>query len=324
VNDFQTYLVHEFVDDYKDGYLSRRDLIRLVLPIAGGIASTAAILTTFGCGSDDDDSTSTMSGATASATGGATPASSPGSTDAGASLSVPADDPGIVAEDITFDGNDATLMAYQAQPSAANGPRPLVLICHENRGLTEHIRDVARRFAKEGYLACALDLLSREGGTASVANSDIPGALSGADPARHVGDFQAAVKHYKALPDLADTSRIAMIGYCFGGGITWRAITQIPDIKAAAPYYGPPPPLDQVPNIQAAVLGVYSSDPGDFANNGRDDLKAALEQAGITHQFNIYPDTQHAFHNDTGPRYNLEQARAAWQDTLAWFERTNP
>ena len=110
-----------------------------------------------------------------------------------------------------------------------------------------------------------------------------------------------------------------MIGFCFGGGITWRAATEIADLDAAVPFYGPPPPLEAVPNIQAAVLGVYSDDPSDFANEGRDELEAALEAAGVTFQINVYPDTQHAFHNDTGARYNEEQALIAWQDTLAWL-----
>jgi carboxymethylenebutenolidase len=93
----------------------------------------------------------------------------------------------------------------------------------------------------------------------------------------------------------------------------------MPELKASAPYYGPPPPLDQVPNIKAAVLGVYSSDPDDFANEGRDELEAALKAAGVTYKFIVYPDTQHAFHNDTGPRYNEAQALQAWRDTLDWF-----
>jgi carboxymethylenebutenolidase len=94
----------------------------------------------------------------------------------------------------------------------------------------------------------------------------------------------------------------------------------MPELRAAAPYYGPPPPLDAVPNIRAAVLGVYSDDPEDFANEGLEELTAALEEAGVTFQINIYPDTQHAFHNDTGPRWNEEQSLVAWNDTVARFE----
>jgi carboxymethylenebutenolidase len=93
----------------------------------------------------------------------------------------------------------------------------------------------------------------------------------------------------------------------------------IPELKAAIPYYGPPPPLEDVPNIKAAVMGVYSSDPGDFANKGREELYAACAVAGIEYKINVYPDTEHAFNNDTSPRYNEEQSGVAWTDSMTWF-----
>jgi carboxymethylenebutenolidase len=198
------------------------------------------------------------------------------------------------------------------------GALALVLVCHENRGLTDHIRDVTRRLAKEGYLAVAVDLVSRDGGTAAHDPMEIPDLLTKVDPSQHVADFQAAVASYQS-DHAVEISRLGMVGFCFGGGITWRAVTQMPDLKAAVPFYGPPPPLTDVPNIKAAVLGVYSDDAGDFANKGRDELQQALTDAGIEFKINVYPGTQHAFNNDTGPRYNQEQALAAWQDTLDWF-----
>lgn len=306
LNPMQRYLVHEFVEDYEDGLLSRRDMIGRVLHITGGIGAAAAALTALGV------KTAGAQGATPA------PPSEPQSP-----LSVSETDDRILAANVTFSGADeAFVRAYQVVPAAQLGePLPLILICHENRGLTEHIRDVARRFAVEGYLACAIDLLSREGGTDAVEDpSEIPALLTEGDMSRHVADFQAAIAHYDVSGE-ADLSRIGMTGFCFGGGITWRAATQIPELKAAVAWYGPPPPLEDVANIQAAVLGIYSDDPDDFANEGRDDLEAALEEAGVTYQINVYPDTQHAFHNDTGQRYNEEQAIAAWQDTLAWFDQ---
>jgi carboxymethylenebutenolidase len=196
---------------------------------------------------------------------------------------------------------------------------PVVLIVHENRGLTDHIKDVARRWAVEGYVAFAVDLLSREGGTDAVEDqTQIPALLSGADPNQFVSDFQAAVEHYRIDPTV-DINKLGITGFCFGGGITWLAATQISELKSAVPYYGPPPPLDQVPKISAAVLGIYSDDPNDFANKGRDELKAALDDAGVVNEFKIYPGTKHAFNNDTGPNYNEEQSLAAWKDATAWM-----
>jgi carboxymethylenebutenolidase len=318
LNQMQRYLVHEFVEDYQDGLLSRRDLMAKVSYIAGGAAAGAAILTHFG-----------VSTAEVSAQEG-TP---PPPTEPQSPISVPEDDPAIVATEITFPSGEVTYTAYEARPTgelaspeAGAGASPvaavpaLILICHENRGLTDHIRDVARRFARAGYVGCALDLLSPEGGTASVADpSSIPGILTEGDMNRHVAAFQNAIVHYRDAGDPA-AERVGMTGYCLGGGITWRTATAEPALLAAAPFYGPPPPLDQVPNIRAAVLGVYSDDPDDFANEGRDELVAALEAAGVIFQIEVYPETQHAFHNDTGQRYNEEQALAAWNDTLAWFE----
>jgi len=229
-------------------------------------------------------------------------------------------DPTIDGQDITFDNGGVQIMAYQARLKTISAAVPVVLVCHENRGLTDHIRDVARRFAREGYVACAVDLLSREGGTASKNPAQIPGLLSGAPVSRHVSDFQAAVAHYKTQ-NFVRSELMGMTGYCFGGGITWQAAEQIPDLKSASPYYGPRPPLDQVPNIKAAVFAVYSSDPGDFANNGRDELEAALRTANITYEIKVYPNTRHAFHNDTGSSWSPDQGPAAFKDTLAWFER---
>jgi carboxymethylenebutenolidase len=307
LSQFERYLVHEFVEDYVDGIMSRRDMMRRVLHITGGVAATATVLTQYGV-------------KPASAQEG-TPAPRPTPTGPRSTVSVAEDDPRITASDITFAGADgAQITAYQALPSG-DGPFPVVLICHENRGLTDHIRDVTRRWAKQGYVAAALDLLSREGGTATIADpAEIPALLSDDTKLqRHVDDFKAAAAYY-GTQEVADAARLGMTGFCFGGGITWRAATQMPALDAAAPYYGPPPPLDEVPKIQAAVLGIYSDDPEDGANEGLEELTAALEAAGITFQINIYPDTQHAFHNDTGPRWNEAQALQAWNDTVAWFE----
>lgn len=321
LNDLQRYLVHEFVEDYHDGLLSRRDLVAKVGHIAGGAVATAAILTRFGIPLHE----------VSAQDGVATPApAGPRSP-----LSVPEDDPAVATAEVSFPSGDVSYLAYEARPSGGAGTpeasatspvaspvaaaSALVLVCHENRGLTDHIRDVARRFARADYVACAVDLLSPEGGTAAVTDpSAIPGMLTAGDPDRHVRAFQDAISFYEGAGEPA-AERVGMIGFCLGGGITWRVATREPRLRSAAPFYGPPPPLAEVPNIRAAVLGVYSADPGDFANEGREKLETALSAAGVTFQFKVYPSTQHAFHNDTSQRYNETQATAAWGDILTWF-----
>jgi carboxymethylenebutenolidase len=317
---FEEYLIYEFVEDYRHGHMSRRDMMRRVMHITGGVASAATVLwsmgVTFPVGS------ALAQEATPSPTGPQSP------------LSVAFNDPRIVAGRIPFPNGNETISGYEARPAPPPAPGegtpeatpvtpglPLVLIVHENRGLTDHIEDVTRRWAVEGYVAMAVDLLSREGRTTGIEDqSEIPGILSNADPARHVSDFQAAIEHYRDDPAV-DISKIGITGFCFGGGVTWLAATQIPELSAAIPYYGPPPPLEDVPNINAAVLGIYSDDPEDFANRGRDELKAALDAAGVTNEFKIYPGTHHAFNNDTAPSYNQEQSLAAWADATGWMDQ---
>lgn len=193
-----------------------------------------------------------------------------------------------------------------------------MLVCHENAGLTPHIRDVTRRLAKENYVALAVDLLSREGGTDRVERDRVPGALTSGGTARHVADFQAAAAYLGTLPE-ADGARLGMVGFCFGGGITWEAATKLP-LKAAVPFYGPAPDLAGVPAIKAAVLGVYAEQDTRITG-GIEQLRPALTAAAITYELKVYPGVNHAFHNDTGARYVEAQVTQAWRDTLAWFAR---
>jgi carboxymethylenebutenolidase len=217
---------------------------------------------------------------------------------------------------VQFASGGTDISGYLARPDHG-GAGPAVLVCHENRGLTPHIQDVARRFAKAGYAALALDLLSREGGTAGMDPDAVPGALTQAGAQRHVSDFTAGFDYLNAQ-DFVDHGRIAMNGFCFGGGITWQSATAIPGLKATSAFYGPAPDLDKVSAIKAAVFGVYA-ELDQRITGAMPALRDALAKTDVRNELKIYPGVDHAFHNDTGPRYNQEQATAAWNDTLAWF-----
>ena len=316
IQTFRKYLIEEFYDDYRGGEISRRTFIRRVAFLTGSMAAAATAMTAVGCAPlEVPTATEPMPTPTPPAeeetANGLMPVEG-----AQSPLSVPEGDPDVISGMVTFMNGSDEIMAYQARP-AADGVYPAIMVCHENRGLNPHIADVARRFAKNGYAALALDLLSREGGTSTHDRDEVPALLTDAGADRHVSDFLAAADYLQTL-DFVDGERLGMIGFCFGGGITWRVATALPTLKAAVPFYGPAPDLGQVPNIKAAVLGVYA-ELDERIGAGIPDLEAALEAAGTNYQINIYPGVNHAFHNDTGERYVEEQATQAWTDALAWF-----
>lgn len=321
IDTFQKYLIEEFYDDYREGEINRRTFIRRVAFITGSMAATVVAMSTVGCqpielpATTEPMPTDTPPEEATGEVAGEAAALEP-VPDAQSPFSVPVGDPDVIGETVTFDSGGEEITGYLATP-VAEGVYPAIMVCHENRGLNPHIEDVARRFAKNGYVAIALDLLSREGGTASHDRDAVPGLLTNAGADRHVADFVAAADYLKTLPSV-DGERLGMIGFCFGGGITWRVATALPELDAAVPFYGPAPDLDAVPDIQAAVLGVYAEE-DERINAGIPDLEAALDAAGTNYELKIYPGVGHAFHNDTGGRYVEEQATAAWEDALAWF-----
>jgi carboxymethylenebutenolidase len=313
---FERYLIEEFFDDYRAGAMSQRTFTRRVAFITGSMAAASAAMLLVGCTPEEvprsTDPMPTPSASTAG-TGTASAGPVPG---AKSPLSVPEGAAGLTTATVRFASGGTDISGYLARPeSSAAGPA--VLICHENRGLTPHIQDVARRFAKAGYAALAVDLLSREGGTASLDPDAVSGALTSAGPARHVADFAAAFDYLQAQ-GFVESGRIAMNGYCFGGGVTWQAATELPGLKATAAFYGPAPDLDKVPAIKAAVFGVYA-ELDKRITGAMPALRDALDATTVTHQLTVYPGVDHAFHNDTGERYNQTQATAAWGDTLSWF-----
>jgi len=316
MNTFQRYLAEEFAEDFEEGRLPRRDAIKLIASVTGSLVFAETILAacspsspgaTFAPVSPPVGSAVLTATAAASATA---PSSPPGT--------VAPEDPEVRVEDVEFAGEDTQVAGYLARPSAGE-TFPVILVCHENRGLTDHIRDVARRLAKAGYVSLAVDLLSRQGGSDSVGEADIPGVLANQPPEQFAADFRAGWQFTGSLA-VADAARLGMVGFCFGGGVTWLAATRMPELLAAVPFYGPHPAVAEVPNIRAAVLAIYAGR-DDRINQGIPALEAAMHEHGKVYEKVIYPDVDHAFHNDTGSRYAPEAARDAWARTLGWFDR---
>jgi carboxymethylenebutenolidase len=297
MNELQRYLVEEAVEDYAEGRLTRREALRAIAGIAGA-ALAAQVLD------------ASAQAAKAKAPAPKAPPSTP--------PMVSPNDPDIVAGVAEFPGEGARLDGYLARP-ARDGVFPIVLVCHENRGLTRHIEDVTRRAAKAGYLGLAVDLLSREGGTDKHDFDAIPGLLGKAPPARHVQDFRSGLAFARSQT-AARADRVGMVGFCFGGAVTWRVAAAVPELRAAVPFYGVPVPEAEVPGIGAAVLAIYAGR-DDRINQSIPAIESAMAKNGKTFRKIVYPDVDHAFHNDSGTRYNAQAAKAAWGKTLAWFGR---
>lgn len=323
MNLFQRYLASEFAEDYEEGRLSRRDALKLIASVTGSLIAANSILAS--C-APPPESTATSEAAptdspTAQPLASDTAAAEPSATEAASPSvygTVMPDDPAVGASEVQIPAADTNILGYLAHPS--NGATaPVILVCHENRGLTPHIQDVTRRFAKAGYVGLAVDLLSRQGGSAALGQENVPGALGNIPPDQFVEDFKSGWRYLQGQ-SFADSARVGMTGFCFGGGVTWRVATQMPELLAAVPFYGPHPPVEDVPNIQAAVLAMYG-ELDSRINSGIPAIEQAMMENSKIYQKMIYSNADHAFHNDTGPRYNPEAARDAWERTLAWFEQ---
>lgn len=309
----QRYRVDGAVEDRNEGGLSRRDTLRLLTGLTGA-ALSGRILDA----QAQDAPGPTVSAPAAPTTPAATPAPAHAIPPARSAASVKYNDPEVVAATMQFAGVDLPLMAYIARPAKA-GAFPVVLVCHDNLGLTRHIEDVVRRLAKAGYVGFAVDLLSREGGTQKHGADAVSTMLGKVPTARHVQDFQSALMYVKGQP-YARGDRVGMIGFSFGGGIAWRVAVAMPELKAVVPFYGLPVAATDVPKVQAAVLAIYAGR-DERINANTPAIESAMNRRAKVFRKIVYPDVDHAFHNDTGDRFSAGAALAAWDETLAWLAK---
>jgi carboxymethylenebutenolidase len=297
---FREYLATEVGEDWTDGLISRREAIRRLVKLGLSAGAAGALLAA--C-------------AEAARPAWSVPAASPPGS-ASPTSTAPASARPVVGEAIRFAGPRGELQGFLAPATGARGG---ILVIHENRGLTDHIRSVASRLAGDGYTSLAIDLLSEEGGTAALGDSsNVSAVLAGASTERLVGDMKSGLDE---LERRAAGAKLGTIGFCFGGGMVWTLLDAgDPRLAAAVPFYGPAPAAPDFSGSKAAVFAVYAA-LDDRVNASRDRAVAALKAAGLPHEARTYPGVDHAFFNDTGGRYNAEQAAAAYRDVLAWLER---
>jgi carboxymethylenebutenolidase len=237
-----------------------------------------------------------------------------------AAQQVAADDPRLDASTVEFPSPEGygTVRGYLAQPAHAAGPLPTVLVVHENRGLNPHIEDVARRLALAGFIALAPDALAPLGGYPG--DEDAARALfPQLDQAKTRADFLAAARWLRGID--GGNGRLGVVGFCYGGGMASWLATQLPDLEAAAPFYGGAAPLDAVPGIGAELLVVLAEN-DERINAQWPAYRDALDAAGVRYALYQPDGTQHGFHNDTTPRYDEDAAKEAWRLTLDLFDRT--
>ena len=309
------YLATEVGEDWADGIISRREALRRLALL--GLSATAAVTLLEACA---PAAGSASPGLTTIPTGSVAPPATATAGDSPAPSGEPATSPAATSngpngDAITFPGPTVEVQGFFA-PAAT--PQGAMLVVHENRGLNDHIRSIASRLAADGYSALAVDLLSEEGGSETLAQSDVQAALSNASTERLVGDMKAGLDE---LERRAPGAKLGAIGFCFGGGMVWALLDAGDErLSAAIPFYGPAPAAPDFSGNSAAVLGVYAELDG-RVNASRETAEAALNAAGLEHELKTYPGVDHAFFNDTGQRYNAEQAAAAYADVLDWLGR---
>jgi carboxymethylenebutenolidase len=233
---------------------------------------------------------------------------------------VPKDDARIKTEWVTVpspEGN-GSIKGYLVKPAKASGKLPGIMVVHENRGLNPYIEDVARRLGTSNYIAFAPDGLTSLGGYPGDEDKGRE-MFPKVDGTKMTADFLASAKWLKGRADC--TSKIGVVGFCFGGGMANKMAVQLgADLAAAVPFYGGVPPAADVAKIKAAMLLHYAS-LDTRINAGWPAYEEALKANHVRYEAFMYEGANHGFHNDTTPRYDEAAAKLAWQRTLDHFQK---
>ncbi|HWI78586.1 MAG TPA: dienelactone hydrolase family protein [Ramlibacter sp.] len=243
------------------------------------------------------------------------------SPDFAAGQQVRKDDPRLKADYVTYPSpaGNGTMKGYLARPASAGADKlPAVLVIHENRGLSPHIEDIARRLALDGFMALAPDALTPLGGYPGDEDKARE-VFAKLDQSKTQQDFLAAAAWLKARPDA--TGKLGVVGFCYGGGIVHILATRMPDLNAGVAFYGNTPAPAEAAKVKAPLL-INQADVDERINAAWPAYEAALKAAGVKYTAYRYPGTQHGFNNDTTPRYDPAAAKLAWERTVA-FLKTN-
>ena len=250
-----------------------------------------------------------------------------------ASTVITTDDKGLVAGEVRMQTMTGPVPAYRALPDR-NGKFPLVLVVQEIFGVHEHIKDVCRRLAKLGYFAISVELYHRQGDVSKMTdNQEIFAKVVNHVPDSQVmSDLDASVV-YAESTGKADTSRLGITGFCWGGRITWTYCVHNPRVKAGVAWYGrlvapqkaplqPAYPVELAPHLKVPVLGLYGGADASIPVENVEQMRAALKAAGNTiSEITVYDGAPHAFYADYRPNYRKEAAEDGWKRMQAWFKK---
>jgi len=236
---------------------------------------------------------------------------------------------GLEASEVKVPVADGSIPAYRAMPDNG-GPFPTVLVIHEAWGVHEHIKDLCRRLAKLGYFAIAPELWARQGNAAAAKDMDETRRIMSSVPEAQVMSDLDATEAYAKSTGKADTTKLAVTGFCWGGRETWLYAAHNPDLKAAVPWYGvdrpageltPQNPVDIASQVKCPVLAFYGGEDQSIPPETREKREAECKAAGKTCEMKVYPDAPHGFNADYRPSYRADDAKDAWARMLAWFKK---
>ncbi|HET7202372.1 MAG TPA: dienelactone hydrolase family protein [Steroidobacteraceae bacterium] len=241
------------------------------------------------------------------------------------------DTAGLTAGEVRIPVKDGEIPGYRAMPAQGRN-FPVVLVVQEIFGVHEHIRDVCRRFAKQGYVAVAPELYARQGDVSKISDwKQIMSEVVSKVPDEQVmADLDAAAA-WAGKSSNGDTKKVAVTGFCWGGRITWLYAAHNPDLKAGVAWYGrltgertplqPQYPIDVAGQLKAPVLGLYGGKDQGIPLTDVEQMRSALEKAGKPSKIVVFPDAPHGFLADYRPSYKPREAADAWAQCLAWFRQ---
>jgi carboxymethylenebutenolidase len=239
------------------------------------------------------------------------------------------DSKGLVAGEVKIPVAGGTIPAYRAMPQAG-GPFATILVVHEIFGVHEHIKDLCRRLAKLSYFAVAPALFAREGDVATLTDiSQIMKVVAKVPDRQVAADLDATVAWAKSTGQ-ADTKRLGIVGFCWGGRQVWLFAAHNPNLHAGVAWYGllerpktdqtPENPLDLAGQINVPILGLYGGADAAIPMSQIDEMREKLKAAGKPSEIVVYPDTPHGFNADYRASYRPKQARDGWKLMEAWFK----